>query len=149
MRNASTTKKPVSIRVVTEIRDGHLKETTSVEATGMYYEKGETIYLTYTEHQKEVGDIQTMLRIGKEEVSINRTGAVKMKQSFRKKVKLEGTYISPYGRMDLLTFAHNIEYKQMNRRGRLFLTYDLNLQGQAVGQYAVTITFKEEQHEHR
>jgi uncharacterized beta-barrel protein YwiB (DUF1934 family) len=67
-----------------------------------------------------------------------------MKQSFRKKVQIEGTYISPYGRMDLLTFAHNIEYKQMTQKGRLFLTYDLEVQGQPTGKYALTITFKEE-----
>jgi uncharacterized beta-barrel protein YwiB (DUF1934 family) len=46
--------------------------------------------------------------------------------------------------MDLLTFAHNIEYKQMTQKGRLFLTYDLEVQGQPTGKYALTITFKEE-----
>ena len=51
--------------------------------------------------------------------------------------------------MDLLTFAHNIEYKQMTQKGRLFLTYDLEVQGQPTGKYALTITFKEEKNEHR
>ncbi|OLO36032.1 hypothetical protein BTA37_18935 [Priestia megaterium] len=142
--NASEVKKPIEVKIVTDIRDGHRKETTSVNAKGMYYEKGSKIYLTYTERQEEIGDIRTMVKISEDEVSINRTGAVQMKQSFRKKVRIEGTYISPYGRMDLLTFAHNIEYKQMTQKGRLFLTYDLEVQGQPAGKYALTITFKEE-----
>ncbi|MFS3929858.1 DUF1934 domain-containing protein [Priestia flexa] len=148
MNNASTIKKPIAIKIVTDIRDGHMKETTAVEAQGTYYKKDEVVYLTYTEHQEEVGDIKTLLKIKEDEVTINRTGAVKMKQSFRKKVKLEGTYMSPYGRMDMMTYAHNIEYKKLQKRGHLFFTYDLTLQGQSVGKYAVTITFKEEEYEH-
>ena len=50
---------------MTDIRDGHRKETTSVNAKGMYYEKGSKIYLTYTERQEEIGDIRTMVKLAK------------------------------------------------------------------------------------
>ncbi|WP_110112658.1 DUF1934 domain-containing protein [Bacillus sp. CGMCC 1.16541] len=142
MEHDSSEKKSVHIRIVTDIRDGHRKETTAMDAKGMYYKKGETIYLLYKEKQ-EVGEIQTIVKVAQEEVSVTRSGAVKMKQVFRKKESLGSTYISPFGRMDMETLAHNIEYKQMNKKGRLFMTYDLHMQGDYAGKYALTITFKE------
>ncbi|MBM7704094.1 DUF1934 family protein [Metabacillus iocasae] len=142
MDYASSEKKAVQIRIVTDIRDGHRKETTAMSAKGMYYKKGETIYLAYKEKQ-EVGEIQTIVKVSEQEVSVTRSGAVKMKQVFRKRELSESTYISPFGRMDMKTLAHNIEYKQMNKKGRLFMTYDLHMQGDYAGNYALTITFKE------
>ncbi len=64
MSNASEVKKPIEVKIVTDIADGHRKETTSVHAKGMYYEKGSKIYLTYTERQGN-RDIRTMVKLAK------------------------------------------------------------------------------------
>ena len=143
MSITSSTGKSIHVKVVTDIRDGHRKETNSFEAKGMYYEKENAVYVTYKE-QQEMGDIQTIVKIGKEEVIVTRSGAVKMKQQFRKKERTSTNYTSPYGPLHMETFTHNFEYKQLRTKGTLFVTYDLHLQGQQAGKYALTISFKEE-----
>lgn len=143
MSITSSTGKPIFVKVVTDIRDGHRKETNSFTAKGMYYEKEHAMYITYKE-QQEMGEIHTIVKIGQEEVAVTRSGAVKMKQQFRKKERTHTSYTSPYGPLQMETFTHNFEYKQSRAKGTLFVTYDLHLQGEQAGKYALTISFKEE-----
>jgi uncharacterized beta-barrel protein YwiB (DUF1934 family) len=140
---ASSTGKSIDIKVVTDIRDGQRKETNSFQAQGMYYEKENAVYVTYKE-QQDMGDINTIVKIAEGEVTVTRSGAVKMKQHFRKKEKTSTPYQSPYGPLYMETFTHNFEYKRSQTKGTLFVTYDLYLQGEKAGKYALTISFKEE-----
>ncbi|MFC3886380.1 DUF1934 domain-containing protein [Bacillus songklensis] len=143
MSIASSTGKSIHVKVVTDIRDGHRKETNSFQAQGMYYEKENAVYVTYKE-QQDMGDINTIVKIAEGEVIVTRSGAVKMKQQFRKKERTSTPYKSQYGPLHMETFTHNFEYKRFQTKGTLFVTYDLYLQGEKAGKYALTISFKEQ-----
>ncbi|MFP3726284.1 DUF1934 domain-containing protein [Priestia filamentosa] len=142
--SVSSTGKKVSVEVVSDIRDGARKEIVKTNSKGLLYEKGDSIYIKYDEEQ-DGEEIRTLLKIGKVEVLLNRSGAVTMKQTFKKQQKTEGSYKSPYGIFHVLTETHNIEYQQFKTKVRLFLSYDLYLQGEKAGKYALTVTVKEEE----
>ncbi|MCM3006607.1 DUF1934 domain-containing protein [Priestia koreensis] len=146
MNNPSAAdKREVQVHVVTDIRDGQRKETNSFKANGHLHEKDGVVYLTY-EEKLEDGNVSTIVKAKPDEVIIMRSGLFKMRQVFRKQEQVEGSYASPYGPLQMSTLTYNIENKKMNTKGRLFLSYDLYLQGEKAGRYALTITFKEEQH---
>jgi uncharacterized beta-barrel protein YwiB (DUF1934 family) len=146
LKDVSTVKIPILISFVSEIRDGPRKEKMSFASTGHYYIKEDTSYLSFEEPHED-GKVQTMIKASGSEVMIRRSGAVNMKQTFRKKEETAGFYDSPYGRLEMKIKTDNIEYiwQDKSKKGRLFLSYVLTLQGQPAGRYSMTITFREEQ----
>lgn len=143
--NKQTVGIPITLKFVTEIHDGPRKETIAFETNGLYYEKGQTTYVTFQE-PNEQGEVRTILKIKQEEVSITRQGVVSMRQSHKKGQLTNGTYVSQLGSFLLQTKTDNVqfEWSEKNRKGQLFLTYALQLEESNAGRYAITITFKEE-----
>jgi uncharacterized beta-barrel protein YwiB (DUF1934 family) len=136
---------PVQLKFVTEINDQNQKQTVAFHANGQYYIKGNHTYLTFIE-PNELGEVKTIVKIKESEVLILRSGAVKMRQQFRKGELAIGSYQSQAGNMEMLTKTNDIEYKfyDKSQKGKLFLAYTLVLQGEPTGRYSITITFKEE-----
>ncbi|MBD8071383.1 DUF1934 domain-containing protein [Bacillus sp. PS06] len=145
MSVASDKGTPIQLKFVTEINDQRQKQTVAFQANGQYYIKGNSTYLQFIE-PNDLGDVKTIVKIKESEVLILRSGAVTMRQLFRKSETTNGTYQSPAGNMEMLTNTNNVEYKFYNKshKGHLFLTYTLVLQGEPTGRYTITITFKEE-----
>ncbi|WP_449538103.1 DUF1934 domain-containing protein [Ferdinandcohnia sp. Marseille-Q9671] len=135
---------PIQLKFVTEIRDGLRKENVAFDANGLYYIKGNNTYLQFDEKQ-ETGTVKTIVKISDTEVLILRSGHVKMRQVYRKSEITNGSFQNQYGTYNLTTKTNNIEYKWYNhsRKGSLFLSYELALQGEASGLYKISITFKE------
>jgi uncharacterized beta-barrel protein YwiB (DUF1934 family) len=136
---------PIQVKFVTEIHDGPRKETIAFETIGLYYDKGQTTYVTFQEPNDQ-GEVKTMLKIKQDEVVITRAGAVVMRQIHKKGQLTTGTYESQLGSFSLQTKTDNVhfEWSEKNRKGQLFLTYALQIQENNAGRYAITITFKEE-----
>ena len=134
---------PIEVKFVTEIRDGLKKENVAFETNGLYYLKGNHTYLSF-EEPEEVGHAKTTVKIAKDEVLILRSGSVKMRQVFRKKETTIGSYQNQLGSFQLMTKTNNVEYKwfDSSKKGSLFLTYELTLQGEHSGRYAIHMQFK-------
>ncbi|MDF0726654.1 DUF1934 domain-containing protein [Cytobacillus sp. S13-E01] len=136
---------PIKVKLVTEIRQDNRKQHVAIEANGQYYIKDDATFLRFTERQ-EAGDVNTIVKISSHGVLILRSGAVKMRQVFIKGKQAIGSYESPYGSFELLTDTNNIEFKpskHSHRKGNLFLAYLLQMQGDKVGRYTMTITYEE------
>lgn len=135
---------PIQLKFVTEIKDGLRKENVAFDANGLYYIKGNSTYLAFEEKQ-EIGPVKTIIKISDSEVLILRSGSVKMRQVYRKNEVTNGSYENEMGTFLVTTKTNNIEYKwyKNSQKGSLFLTYELSLQGEKSGLYAITINFKE------
>lgn len=139
-----TTGTPIRLKQVTEIRDGFRKETVAFETNGLYYLKGNTVYLSFEEEQ-ETGKVKTIIKIAGEEVTVLRSGAVNMRHVFRKSKETTGNYQSPFGHFTMKTKTENVQYQynEKTKKGQLFFSYILQLQNQQSGRYSITITFRE------
>ncbi len=137
--------RPIKVKLTTEIRQANQKENVTIEAKGQYYIKDEATFLRFIENN-DTGNVNTIIKIADGEVLILRSGAVKMRQFFAKGKKAIGNYESPHGVFELLTDTNNIEFtpSKHSLKGKLFLAYQLQMQGDQVGRYAMTITYEEE-----
>ena len=146
MGENSSTGTPIQLKFVTNIHNGSQKENVAFETNGLYYLKGDTTYLSFVENQ-DYGSVRTKVKIKDDEVLILRSGAVSMRHVYRNKEVTHGMYQNPAGNFEMVTRTNNIEYKWYNNsnKGKLFLAYSLQLQGESTGNYAITITFKEEE----
>jgi uncharacterized beta-barrel protein YwiB (DUF1934 family) len=135
----------IQLKHVTDIRDGARKETIAFEAEGLYYAKGNVAYLTF-EESRETRTVKTVVKIAPDEVVVLRSGAVQMRHAFRKQAETESYYRTPFGAWPMKTKTEQIEYvySDKTKKGRLFLSYILEMDKQPVGRHAVTITFREE-----
>jgi uncharacterized beta-barrel protein YwiB (DUF1934 family) len=135
---------PIQIRFVTEIREGTRKETIAFDTNGLYYEKGQSTYVTFQE-PNEQGEVNTVIKIQGEDVLIMRSGTVSMRQTHKKGQWTNGTYTSDLGTFTLETKTDNVlfEWSDKKRKGQLFITYVLLLSGNDAGRYTITINFKE------
>ena len=134
---------PARLRQVAVIRDGPRQETAVLEADGVYYIKGETGYLQF-EEENELGRVNNIVKIAPDEVTILRSGAVEMRQTFRRRQETPGHYGTVFGRwaMAAKTDAIEFHYDDKRKRGRLFLSYELFLQNERSGRHTLTLTFK-------
>lgn len=137
----------VIIKQVTEIQDGRRKETVKLESDGKLYIKDQATIIAFEENLEHVGNVKTMIKIKEDEVLVMRTGAVSMRQVFRKGEETVGEYKSQAGKMQMRTKTEvaNYQYQQKNNKGKIVLAYRLNLQGEDVGRYRITLSFKEGQ----
>jgi len=134
---------PVQLRQVAVIRDGAREETVVLEVEGIYYIKGKTVYLQFVE-ENELGRVNNIVKIAPDEVTVLRSGAVEMRQTFRSQQEMPGHYKTVFGRWALATKADAIEFQYDDRRkqGQLFLSYELMLEHERSGRHTLTLTFK-------
>ncbi|MGX1901306.1 DUF1934 domain-containing protein [Thermolongibacillus altinsuensis] len=135
---------PIYLKQVTDIRDGLRKETVVFETNGLYYVKGSAVYLTFEENQ-EVGKVKTVVKIKDREVMVLRSGAIHMRHVFRERDETTGSYQTSFGSWTMKTKTDHIEfrYNEKTKKGKLFLSYILEMQHEQVGRHTMTITFRE------
>ncbi|WP_053218061.1 DUF1934 domain-containing protein [Virgibacillus senegalensis] len=140
-------KTAVDIKLTTEIFDLGQKDVTVVEETGSYIQKGDTAVLTFTEHQEQGEDVQALITIHPEKVSVKRTGAVRMHQVFRKKQTTENVYRHEFGTMHMETHTDQIIFKQLKeqKNGELFISYTTKMNGEGKRRHRLTLGFQHAQ----
>ena len=138
--------KQVKVQLNTTITAGEEKETFELTTNGTLQKKGETWYLRYDEVHSDMENVHTILKWAPEEVFIMRSGKVKMRQRFIKDLMTVGNYESPYGTMQMLTTSKSMDhvFNETTQEGRMMLIYDLNMNGNDVGNYKMEITYKED-----
>jgi uncharacterized beta-barrel protein YwiB (DUF1934 family) len=139
---------PIIVKFVTEIRDGSRKETVAFNANGLYYEKGKSRYLAFQEPHEQ-GEVKTIVKMQDSEVLIMRSGVVSMRQVYKKGQWTQGMYQNALGQFSMDTKTDNVlvQWSEKKKKGSLFVTYQLLLQGNEAGRYTITIDFKEDKHE--
>lgn len=148
MTEGSMSKKEIQIKFVTDIKDGNRKETVAFETNGLYYVKDKSTYITFEEPHEE-GLVKAVIKIKENEVRIIRSGFVSMNHVYKKGQYTEGIYKSQLGPMTMETRTDNItfQWSEAKGKGKLFLTYSLQVQGHDAGRYAITILLKERNNE--
>jgi uncharacterized beta-barrel protein YwiB (DUF1934 family) len=143
LNNEST---PVKIHLKTNITIGDDSDSFELVSFGQYYEKGDAFFLKYDEVQEE-GTIHTIVKITDTQALILRSGAVKMRMVFNEEEEMNGSYESELGALMLTTKTKKLSHtKNLTKtEGDFNLSYELNMQGSPVGDYEMSINFKEEE----
>lgn len=136
----------VRVELRTTMTDGDHQDTYELVTFGTVQHKAGSIYLRYDEVQQDLNNTHTIVKWSPNEAFIMRSGHVKMRQKFLKDLMTVGAFESPYGTMQMLTTAKKMSHKwdEEAKEGQVHLIYDLNMQGNDVGQYDMLISYKEE-----
>ncbi|MBU8905840.1 DUF1934 domain-containing protein [Desertibacillus haloalkaliphilus] len=138
---------PIQVHMTTEINDDENRhERIVVKANGTLVEKNETVYIRYTEEVAEMGEVRNTIKVKDDEVMIIRQGAIAMKQRFKSGKQTESIYKSRYGAMEMKADTEAVAYTWYNQEKvrKLVFSYLLQLQGEDVGHYLVTLKIKED-----
>ncbi|WP_017756645.1 DUF1934 domain-containing protein [Calidifontibacillus oryziterrae] len=145
MQENEPSKRPIRLKLVTEIRDGSRKEMLTMEADGTLYGKEGATYISYKEMMEGIGKVSTTVKIKRDELTIIRSGGISMNHTYRTGQTTISTYHGPYGSLEMLTKTENMEYvyRTNSQKGRLTLAYQLHMQGEAVGRHRLIFMIKE------
>lgn len=145
MSQQETEKQNVKVMLRTTIKNGTETDTYELITFGTKFNKGNALYLQYTE-EDENGKTQTTVKYKEPEALLMRGGAVKMRQVFVPGEAMNGHYESMYGSMPMQTRTQAVrhEWEEEIREGRFVFRYELYMQGDLLGQYEMEIAYREE-----
>ncbi|MDG5471120.1 DUF1934 family protein [Jeotgalibacillus sp. ET6] len=135
---------PVHIELITVITqpDGSKEEFTLTSA-GEWMTKNNIDYLKYEESQ-EAGTVRTIVKMEEDQAVILRSGALKMRLAFRTGEAMMSTYESEYGTLSLVTQTKRYTHRSTEgNAGTFHVNYGLEMAGSPVGNYDMTIKYKE------
>ncbi|TFJ93392.1 DUF1934 domain-containing protein [Lentibacillus salicampi] len=136
--------KQVALELKTVIDDNGLKENHTVKETGHLYQKANMDVLTYHETTEDGSVISNMMTIHTGKVSVKRTGAVRMQQTFREQKISENVFQHPHGNIHMETFTEAINYKKLTeeQHGSLRIDYTVRLNGQDERSHQLTLMIR-------
>ncbi|KIL49702.1 DUF1934 domain-containing protein [Jeotgalibacillus soli] len=135
---------PVDIKLTTVVSqtDGS-REEFSFTSTGEWIQKNNVNFLKYNEVQ-EAGTVRTIVKMEKENALILRNGALKMRLAFQTGGQMAGSYDTEHGAIALVTDTQSIQHNTPSDiPGKFHLKYTLEMTGNKVGTYTMTIEYKE------
>ncbi|XXM72805.1 DUF1934 domain-containing protein [Lysinibacillus sphaericus] len=146
MTDLNSESTPVKIHLKTTITVGEESDAFELVSFGRYYEKGDAFFLKYDEIQEE-GTTHTIVKVTDTQALILRSGAVKMRMVFNEEEEMNGSYESELGTLLLTTKTKKLSHtKNLSKtEGDFNLSYELIMQGSPVGDYEMSINFKEEE----
>nr|WP_275899604.1 DUF1934 domain-containing protein [Bacillus piscicola] len=132
--------------MTTDIQQQEARDQVKLQAKGELYQKNDLTYVAFTENLEDIGKVSTLLKIGEQEVTVLRSGAVEMRQLYQYGNITEGSYQTPYGtfKTEADTDQVAVMWSASGKTGRIQFGYDLTLQGTVAGRYDVTISIEEE-----
>lgn len=141
--------KKVSIKLQTIIKDNGQVERNEQQHTGSYHKKAGLDVLIFEEKLDDGSNVKNMITIQDDKVSINRSGAVKMNQKFRRDGLTENTYQHSYGVLTMETFTKSMAYQRLEEiaSGKLSIDYTVKLNGQDERQHTLKLNFTEEENQ--
>lgn len=140
MTSLSFDKIKVRVTINTVITKGSDREQMTNEAFGMMYVNDETAVCTFVE-RNESGETETLVKVEANKATIQRSGALNMRQQFVMNEKTESFYLTPYGRLMMETKTKTLQFSwnKLKRVGLIHVSYDLWMQHEYTGRYDVTI----------
>lgn len=123
--------KPVMIQVTSLQRDEDGKEEKiTLETPGLYREDGGVRYVSYEETELAgLSGTTTTLAIYSDHVTLLREGTLQMQQEFRIGEPHSSLYQTPMGPLEIIAITREIEDTIEDGKGRMRLSYDVELKG--------------------
>ncbi|MFZ4453024.1 DUF1934 domain-containing protein [Salibacterium aidingense] len=139
-------KTPVDVKMTTNIKQKGEQDQVSLEAKGEVYQKNNFTYVNFKEDLDDIGEVSTVLKVGRQEITVIRSGSVSMRQRYLSGELTEGSYETPYGTLktEAQTDQVAVIWSDSGNTGRIQFGYDLTLQGSVAGRYDVTISIEED-----
>lgn len=126
--------------------EGH-KDQQELLTLGKFYERNGVFYVVYKEEGKnttDLGEVTTFITIKDGSVTLNRTGAVDLKQEFRQGVLNNSIYTTCYGKLWLSVLPDKVESDLTVHGGRISLDYDLFVDDKLVSHNGLLVNVKED-----
>lgn len=110
---------------------GNEDEAIEIITQGEFYEKENCYYAVYEETALSgMEGTTTTLKIKPNEFSLIRMGTTNAKMKFKNNKKEVSMYNTPYGTLELLIETNKLNIDVNNEGGKVFIDYDMSLQGQ-------------------
>ncbi|WP_067841135.1 DUF1934 domain-containing protein [Amphibacillus sediminis] len=136
-------KRFVKIELETEIKDDSGRQVTKIKADGQMFNTLTKTVLRFTEEIDDQPKVQTMITIKAEQVTINRSGGVEMKQQFKPAQYTENIYRHQFGIIYMETYTKSLTYQP--EMGQLLIDYSTKLSGENERQHKLLLTIKEDE----
>lgn len=138
----------VKLHIESKSKEQHVQQA----AEGESFSRGGHLYIRYPETDPSMGSTMTTVKINinKEAsqpvIKVLRHGNVQSEQTFELHKNWPGYYVTPYIRMDMMTFTQSIEHDISGGVGTIAWTYELNTGSESLGSYELKIHIQEVQH---
>lgn len=138
----------VIVHVIGVQKDIYGQETRlETTALGRYCLKNGIHHLTYSDSQLSQDGLETttLIKVYQDYIVLIRMGSVEQRQEFRLGQKMRGTYVTPYGRIELTALAQEMKADFRLSSGAIDISYDLEVDGQWQSENVLSITIQEGQ----
>lgn len=112
---------------------------------GQLVKMGDTLYIRYKEELLEDTEpTPVTIKIEPDgHVQLIRAGELRMRLRFGYQEKLDTSYRTPYGLLQISTFTHNlrVSLKDQPMSGKILVDYDLYSQTERIGEYHLELEF--------
>ncbi|MDT2183507.1 DUF1934 domain-containing protein [Enterococcus faecalis] len=136
---------PVSIQLKTIVQQGNEQKDFFFDLEGQLVKMGDTLYIRYKEELLEDTEpTPVTIKIEPDgHVQLIRAGELRMHLRFGYQEKLDTSYRTPYGLLQISTFTHNlrVSLKDQPMSGKILVDYDLYSQTERIGEYHLELEF--------
>lgn len=136
---------PVSIQLKTIVQQGNEQKDFFFDLEGQLVKMGDTLYIRYKEELLEDTEpTPVTIKIEPDgHVQLIRAGELRMRLRFGCQEKLDTSYRTPYGLLQISTFTHNlrVSLKDQPMSGKILVDYDLYSQTERIGEYHLELEF--------
>ncbi|EKA0741422.1 DUF1934 domain-containing protein [Enterococcus faecalis] len=136
---------PVSIQLKTIVQQVNEQKDFFFDLEGQLVKMGDTLYIRYKEELLEDTEpTPVTIKIEPDgHVQLIRAGELRMRLRFGYQEKLDTSYRTPYGLLQISTFTHNlrVSLKDQPMSGKILVDYDLYSQTERIGEYHLELEF--------
>ena len=136
---------PVSIQLKTIVQQGNEQKDFFFDLEGQLVKMGDTLYIRYKEELLEDTEpTPVTIKIEPDgHVQLIRASELRMRLRFGYQEKLDTSYRTPYGLLQISTFTHNlrVSLKDQPMSGKILVDYDLYSQTERIGEYHLELEF--------
>ena len=136
---------PVSIQLKTIVQQGNEQKDFFFDLEGQLVKMGDTLYIRYKEELLEDTEpTPVTIKIEPDgHVQLIRACELRMGLRFGYQEKLDTSYRTPYGLLQISTFTHNlrVSLKDQPMSGKILVDYDLYSQTERIGEYHLELEF--------
>ena len=136
---------PVSIQLKTIVQQGNEQKDFFFDLEGQLVKMGDTLYIRYKEELLEDTEpTPVTIKIEPDgHVQLIRAGELRMRLRCGYQEKLDTSYRTPYGLLQISTFTHNlrVSLKDQPMSGKILVDYDLYSQTERIGEYHLELEF--------
>ena len=136
---------PVSIQLKTIVQQGNEQKDFFFDLEGQLVKMGDTLYIRYKEELLEDTEpTPVTIKIEPDgHVQLIRAGELRMRLRFGYQEKLDTSYRTPYGLLQISTFTHNlrVSLKDQPMSCKILVDYDLYSQTERIGEYHLELEF--------